>query len=155
MCPDIPCKEACPTGALDPALEDIEQARMGLAVIDQESCLSWQGLRCEVCYRECPVIGRAITTELHPRKLSRHGVFVPVVHSDHCTGCGVCEKACPTQEAAIRVLPRELVQGRIGEHYRLGWKVDSPITQEFTPGGEPSGTPSQVPGLDYLNEGEP
>jgi ferredoxin-type protein NapG len=155
MCPDIPCKAACPTGALDPDLEEIEAARMGLAVIDRENCLSWQGLRCEVCYRECPVTGKAITTEIHPRELSKHGVFVPVVHSDHCTGCGICEKACPTEEAAIRVLPPELVQGKIGEHYRLGWKVDSPITQEFRPSGEGAGAPSAVPGLDYLNEGEP
>ena len=154
MCPDIPCKAACPTGALDPELEDIKQARMGLAVIDRENCLSWQGLRCEICYRECPVIGKAITTEMHPRKLSKHGVFVPVVHSDHCTGCGICEKACPTQEAAIRVLPRDLVQGKIGEHYRLGWTIESPITQEFKPeeGGEQK--PSHAPGMDYLNEDE-
>jgi ferredoxin-type protein NapG len=155
MCPDIPCKAACPTGALDPDLEAIEAARMGLAVIDRENCLSWQGLRCEICYRECPVTGKAITTEIHPRGLSKHGVFVPLVHSDHCTGCGICEKACPTEEAAIRVLPPELVQGKIGEHYRLGWQVDSPITQEFRPSGEGARAPSAVPGLDYLNEGEP
>ena len=30
MCDDIPCVKACPTGALDPALKDINKARMGL-----------------------------------------------------------------------------------------------------------------------------
>ncbi|MDX5410214.1 MAG: 4Fe-4S dicluster domain-containing protein, partial [Thauera sp.] len=49
MCEDIPCVVACPTGALDRALTDIEQSRMGLAVlIDQENCLNFLGLRCDV-----------------------------------------------------------------------------------------------------------
>lgn len=154
MCVDIPCQVACPTGALDPALEDIEDARMGLAVIDIESCLSWQGLRCEICHRECPVQDKAITVEHHPRRISKHAMFVPVVHSDHCTGCGICEEACPTQEAAIRVLPGKLVQGRIGEHYRLGWTIDTPVTQEFAPSQTaPAAPDAGVPqALDYLNE---
>jgi ferredoxin-type protein NapG len=154
MCEDIPCQAACPTGALDPGLKDIDDSRMGLAVIDIENCLSWQGLRCEICHRECPLQGRAISVEHHQRKLSKHAMFVPVVHSDHCTGCGICEKACPTDEAAIRVLPPELVQGRIGEHYRLGWTVDTPVTQQFQPQGRaPGGGPAEAPGgLDYLNE---
>ena len=37
MCEDIPCVVACPTGALDKELTNIDDARMGLAVIvDQE-----------------------------------------------------------------------------------------------------------------------
>ena len=152
MCEDIPCLQACPTGALDRALEDIDAARMGLAVIDIENCLSWQGLRCEICFRECPVQNRAITIEHHPRRISKHAMFVPLVHSEACTGCGICEQACPTRQAAIRVLQPELVQGEIGDHYRLGWTVDSPITQEFsaTPGAGDGAAPPA--GLDYLNE---
>ena len=159
LCPDIPCKEACPTGALSPELKDVGKARMGLAVIDRESCLSWQGLRCEVCYRACPLIGKAITVETHPRQLSKHAVFVPVVHSEHCTGCGVCEKVCPLEQAAVKVLPQELVQGKIGRHYRLGWKIDTPITQRFKPQEAPAAPASPAapgsapgPGLDYLNQ---
>jgi ferredoxin-type protein NapG len=155
LCPDIPCLGACPTGALDPALQDINESRMGLAVIDTEHCLSWQGLRCEICSRECPLQGKAITVEHHPRHLSKHAMFVPVVHSEACTGCGICEKACPTQEAAIRVLQPSLVQGRIGDHYRLGWTIDTPITREFTPGIGSAGSAAPAAGLDYLNEGSP
>lgn len=118
LCEDIPCVKACPTGALDKAMGPVDKARMGLAVVDAENCLSWQGLRCEVCYRVCPVKGRAITIDPHPRGLSKHAVFVPVVHAADCTGCGLCEKACPTQVAAIRIVEPKLVQGRIGEHYR-------------------------------------
>ncbi len=154
MCPDIPCKVACPTGALNPRLEQIDKARMGLAVIDIEHCLSWQGLRCEICYRECPVQGKAIVIENYPRKLSKHGMFVPVVQSEYCTGCGVCEHACPTEKAAIRVVQPELVEGEIGKHYRLGWKDRGRLTEEFHPyeaGPEDEKSPA---GLDYLNQGD-
>ena len=154
MCDDIPCLKVCPTGAINPELENINDSRMGLAVIDIENCLSWQGLRCEICFRECPVQGTAITVEHHPRRISKHAMFVPLVHSDACTGCGICEKACPTQKAAIRIVQPELVQGQIGDHYRLGWKIDTPITQDFKP-TERDSTDNSLPatGLDYLNEG--
>jgi ferredoxin-type protein NapG len=82
-------------------------------------------------------------------------MFVPVVSSDACTGCGICEKACPTQEAAIRILQPDLVQGRIGDHYRLGWTIDTPITPEFRAGRASTGTAEPATGLDYLNEGAP
>jgi len=153
MCEDIPCLKACPTGAIDPALENIDDSRMGLAVIDIENCLSWKGLRCEICHRECPVKDKAITVEHHPRRISKHAMFVPIVHSDACTGCGICEKACPTQKAAIRIVQPDLVQGQIGDHYRLGWTIDTPITQDFKPGGD-RGISAPAPSLDFLNEGE-
>jgi ferredoxin-type protein NapG len=164
MCTDFPCVPACPTGALDPEFGDIADARMGLAVIDEESCLSWQGLRCEVCYRVCPVKDGAITIQTHPRQLSRHAMFVPVVHSRACTGCGMCEEACPTDEAAIRVLNPKLVQGRMGEHYRLGWQAQTappaaesaelsaaPAAPPAPPAADPA-APANAPGMDVLNE---
>ena len=124
MCEDIPCIKACPTGALDHALTDINQSRMGLAVLsDQETCLNFLGMRCDVCYRVCPVIDKAITLELRPNtRTGRHTMFIPTVHSEHCTGCGKCENACVTDEASIRVLPAKLAKGALGEHYRLGWE---------------------------------
>lgn len=124
MCDDIPCVAACPTGALDPALKNIDNARMGLAVlIDHETCLNYQGLRCDVCYRVCPVIDEAITLEMirNPRT-GKHALFIPTVHSDKCTGCGKCEQACVLEEAAIKVLPHQIAKGELGAHYRWGWK---------------------------------
>ena len=42
-------------GRLDRAMTDIDQARMGVAVlIDHETCLNYLGLRCDVCYRSAP-----------------------------------------------------------------------------------------------------
>ncbi|MEW6690609.1 MAG: ferredoxin-type protein NapG [Pseudomonadota bacterium] len=124
MCPEIHCVKACPSGALDKSLEDIDRSRMGLAVlVDQETCLNFQGLRCEVCYRVCPLIGKAITLEpRHNERTGKHAMFIPVVHSERCTGCGKCERACVLEEAAIKVLPLKQAKGELGRHYRLGWK---------------------------------
>jgi len=124
MCEDIPCVKACPTGALSHALKDIVKARMGLAVlVDQESCLNFLGLRCDVCYRVCPLIDKAITLEpQHNVRTGKHTRFIPTVRSEACTGCGMCEKACVLEVAAIKVYPIELAKGRIGGHYRLGWE---------------------------------
>lgn len=124
MCPDIPCVKACPSGALDKELKEIDRARMGLAVmVDQENCLNYQGLRCDVCYRVCPLIGKAITLDLrHNERTGKHAMFIPAVHSDRCTGCGKCERACVLEEAAIKVLPLKQARGELGRHYRLGWK---------------------------------
>ena len=124
MCEDIPCAAACPTNALSKELENIDDARMGLAVlIDQEECIAYQGLRCEVCFNVCPVQGDAITIEMqHNRRSGKHALFIPVVHSDACTGCGKCEKACILEEAAIKVLPIDLAKGLVGGHYRFGWE---------------------------------
>jgi ferredoxin-type protein NapG len=80
-------------------------------------------MRCDVCYRVCPLIDKAITLEReHNLRTDKHTMFIPTVHSDACTGCGKCEKACVLETAAIRVLPRKLAKGEIGGHYRLGWE---------------------------------
>lgn len=124
MCEDIPCVKACPTGALDRNLTNINKARMGLAaLIDHETCLNFLGLRCDVCYRVCPVIDKAITLETqHNPRSDRHALLLPTVHSDACTGCGKCEKSCVLPEAAIKVFPRKLAQGALPVHYRKGWE---------------------------------
>lgn len=124
MCEDIPCVVACPTGALDPLLTNIDDARMGLAVlIDQETCLNFLGLRCDVCYRVCPLIDKAITLEIqrNPRT-GKHALYLPTVHSNACTGCGKCEQACVLEDAAIKVLPEHVAKGTLGRHYRPGWQ---------------------------------
>jgi ferredoxin-type protein NapG len=124
MCEDIPCVAACPSGALDKQLEDIDKARMGVAVlVGHETCLNYLGLRCDVCVRVCPLIDEAITLErVHNPRTGRHARFLPTVHTDRCTGCGKCERVCVLEEAAIKVLPERLALGELGEHYRLGWE---------------------------------
>ncbi len=124
MCEDIPCVKACPTGALDPQLTDITRAKMGLAVlVDHETCLNFLGMRCDVCYRVCPAIDKAITLDVqHNERTSKHAMFLPTVHSDQCTGCGKCEASCVLEVAAIKVYPVKLAKGELGAHYQLGWE---------------------------------
>jgi len=134
MCDDIPCVAACPTGALDKGLKSIDDAAMGIAVlIDKEHCLNALGLRCDVCYRVCPVIDEAITLELqHNERSGHHAIFMPTVHADKCTGCGKCEKSCVLPgESAIKVLPARIARAEPAEHYRLGWEDDQPLVDEL------------------------
>ena len=133
MCPDIPCVPVCPTGALDESSVtsketgelDINIADMGLAVIDDESCIAFWGIQCDACYRACPVFGDALTIE-HSKneRTGKHAFMKPIVHSDACTGCGLCERACVTEKPAIFVLPRENALGRAGDYYIKGWDKD-------------------------------
>ena len=152
MCEDIPCVRPCPTGALDRDMAEIDDARMGVPVLDPQNCLSMQGLRCEACYRACPVIDRALRLEYrHQARTGVHAFFEPVIDPEYCTGCGQCEHACITERPAIRVLPRALVQGRVGDHYRFGWKNGEqrePVgAQRATPAPDGKGA------IDYLNKG--
>ena len=119
MCPDIPCVKACPTGALDPELTDITDARMGVArVVGTDRCLNYIfNHRCLSCTTICPVRGKAITLEkevwMKPDGTEQLR-FIPTVHDEHCTGCGKCEKNCPTARytggASIKVLPLSLAK---------------------------------------------
>jgi len=109
---------------------------MGVAsLVGRDTCLNLQGLRCDVCYRVCPLIDKAITLQLtHNKRTAKHAIFEPVVHSDACTGCGKCEKACVLKTTAIRVLPLELALGEMGSHYRLGWEEKKKAGEELVPG---------------------
>lgn len=121
MCEDLPCIKACPTDALDPDLTDVNEMVLGTAVLtDREACLSLNGIRCEICYRVCPLIDKAITIEKHEQKITkRHAVFEPVVHKEVCTGCGICENACPLDESAITVVTSQRGD-KAGHYYYLG-----------------------------------
>ena len=106
LCSDFPCARSCPSGALNAGLDDVEQVRMGTAVIvDRENCLSIRGLRCEVCYRNCPLIDKAITIDpRHNERTGSHTIMEPVVHRDKCVGCGICEKSCVRDKPVIVVM---------------------------------------------------
>jgi len=154
MCEDIPCIVACPTNALDHSLTDIDKSRMGLAVmIDQEACIAFLGLRCEVCYNACPLQSKALKLVVRPNtRTGMHAIFQPVVYSEYCTGCGLCEKVCILEESAIKVLPIRLAKGELGHHYRKSWKRKGKDGQEF-PTADPEHKYNLPEGLRYDHSG--
>lgn len=163
MCRDIPCAAKCPTGALDIGLvsdhdtggtvPNINKARIGLAVIDRETCIAYWGIQCDACYRACPVIDKAITVDpVRNDRTGKHAILAPVVHSGHCTGCGMCERACVTKKASIFVLPRQLAMGESSDRYVRGWDADDEKRIGETPEDTRTVTPrSEKSPTDYLN----
>ncbi|MDA1274498.1 MAG: 4Fe-4S dicluster domain-containing protein [Verrucomicrobia bacterium] len=91
------CTQVCPTGALqklEPTPEGIAAVKMGTAMVSEDVCYSFAGRTCGVCYRACPLPGKAMTL----------GIFEqPHVHEEYCVGCGLCEQACIHMPQAIRV----------------------------------------------------
>ena len=128
MCPDIPCVPVCPTGALDELTVttngelDINKAEMGVAVVDTKNCIAFWGIQCDACYRACPLMDKAIYLEYEKNeRTGKHAFLKPIVDSDFCTGCGLCERACVTKKATITIVPRDIVIGTLGDHYIKGW----------------------------------
>lgn len=103
------CMKVCPTGALDPKLKEPEKVRMGLAVINQKTCLNFlyykdemggvslSGMAqlCSTCYNACPLQDKAILLEKS---------ILPVI-TDKCTGCGICAEKCPTSPKSVVIYP--------------------------------------------------
>lgn len=156
MCKDIPCAKACPSGALDlkrvskEGEPNINEAKIGVAIIDTTHCIAYGGIQCDACYRACPLIGKAIYLEFrHSTFTNEHSELLPMVNAEVCTGCGMCERACVTAKPTIRVLPREKVLGSVGEHYIRSWKEgdESRILENGV-----SSSPRKD-ALDYLNDG--
>jgi ferredoxin-type protein NapG len=84
------CVGICPTGALElPAGATPEQTIIGLAEIDQTSCLAYTGHTCRLCYDKCPY--QAIELDADNR---------PVVKADVCNGCGACQAVCISLQSA-------------------------------------------------------
>lgn len=165
MCREIPCAVACPTGALDVELVsgsdaegkrklDINKAKIGIAVIDRETCIAYWGIQCDACYRSCPVMDKAITVEYAKNdRTGRHAILGPVVHADHCTGCGMCERSCVTKKASIFVLPRAIAMGESSDRYVRGWDSQDEQRLQEVPEDTRTVTPrSEKTPLDYLNK---
>ncbi|TKJ38498.1 ferredoxin-type protein NapG [candidate division LCP-89 bacterium B3_LCP] len=163
MCEDIPCVEACPSGSLDKAsvsreengklVWDIKQSRMGIAVLDRQSCVAFWGLQCEACYRACPLIDQAINLKYDRNvRTGKHALLLPKINPEFCTGCGLCERACITQKPSIFVLPFSVAQGEVGTNYIKGWdELDENRLKGVTEEGTFQTERSKLDPVDYLN----
>jgi len=108
LCKGFPCVEACPTGALRDVVERADP-KAGYALIDEQVCIAYQGYRCEVCYRVCPLIDKAITIDFQAMEQDDiHTKFIPTIDRHYCTGCGLCVERCAVSEphVPIRIVTR-------------------------------------------------
>jgi ferredoxin-type protein NapG len=96
----LDCTRACPTGVLLP-ISDTKQVRMGVAVVDERTCVSHNGTGvCGACHTACPFRNTAITQGMRN---------APTVNEDYCVGCGLCEEACILEGVkAIRVFSHRM-----------------------------------------------
>jgi ferredoxin len=98
------CGQVCPTGAIRPIrLEEKRVARMGLAIVDENTCLPLAGRgACQLCVDECVAAGyRAIEQMMvgtqvddDGQPIEGSGFLAPVVLADECVGCGLCQTRC-------------------------------------------------------------
>lgn len=165
MCVDVPCVPVCPTTALDihklipegesviPENMDVNKMDIGVAVIDEKSCIAYWGIQCDACYRACPLIGEAISLDFERNeRTGKHAFLKPRIHPEVCTGCGMCEHACVTEKAAIFVLPREVAEGKAGNFYIKGWEEKD--EQRLKTDKDESTIKGRTNDDDYLNDWE-
>lgn len=125
-------------------------------MVDKESCIAYWGIQCDACYRACPLMDEAITLEYQRNdRTGKHSYLLPVVHNDICTGCGLCERACVTEKAAIFVLPREVAMGKAGDHYIKGWdRKDEKRLEGVSTDVQTKTERSSKSAKEYLNTGD-
>ncbi|MEZ6063294.1 MAG: 4Fe-4S binding protein [Planctomycetaceae bacterium] len=109
------CGQVCPTGAIRSLpLEEKKAARMGLAIVNETTCLPFAGREaCDLCVQECNAAGYdaieftqvGVQTDRNGAPVEGTGYQAPVVLADRCVGCGLCQTRCH----AINVRERKLL----------------------------------------------
>jgi MauM/NapG family ferredoxin protein len=94
VCLDMPCVQACPTGALTLPPNGWEGYHMAALEFLPERCVTYQGTACRVCVDACPVGERALTSDE-----AGH----PVIRYEGCVGCGVCMRECITSPSSFQL----------------------------------------------------
>lgn len=98
------CGQVCPTGAIRAIpLEEKKVARMGLAVVNLQTCLPHAGKEaCQLCVDDCSAAGYHAIDFLRVRTevddagnpIEDSGFLAPAVQADKCVGCGLCQARC-------------------------------------------------------------
>ena len=111
------CGQVCPTGAIRALpLDEKRVARIGLAVVNRQTCLPYAGREaCQLCVDECVTAGYhaiefiRVGTEVDQsgQPIEDSGFLAPVVLPERCVGCGLCQTRCRAVNAAQKGLLRE------------------------------------------------
>jgi ferredoxin-type protein NapG len=113
------CVAVCPTDALvleagsvcgNPETHERGNVIIGLATLDQSTCLAYRLTGCLACYDACPFEAIGVLNEGSQNPL-------PYVIADKCNGCGACQAAClslssgsiKSSEKAIVVKPLDSI----------------------------------------------
>ena len=94
------CTQVCPTGAIQElSIEEKNNLKIGTAWVDKNRCIPWKfGDPCIVCEEHCPVSPKAIKfikIEVNRPDGIVKTPLAPVIETEPCTGCGICENKCP------------------------------------------------------------
>ncbi len=111
------CGQVCPTGAIRAlSLEEKKSTRIGLAIVDSNSCLPLAGREaCQLCVDECNAAGYhaiefvQVRTEVDATGMPIEGTgfLAPVVVAEKCVGCGLCQTRCYGINVAAKKLLME------------------------------------------------
>ncbi len=126
------CCQVCPTGAIRPIpLEEKRVARVGLAWVNQETCLPYAGREeCRICIDECAASGYSaiefmtVGTQVDEQAvpIEGSGMLAPVVLPEKCVGCGLCQTRCRAINVKTRHLLKEIaivIQAGPGKEDRI------------------------------------
>ena len=128
------CGQVCPTGAIRALpLAEKRVARLGLAVVDPQTCLPHAGREaCQLCVDECRLAGYdafefiRVGTELDAagEPIEGSGFLAPTVRAEKCVGCGLCQTRCHRINVTSKCLLTSsavVVEAGSGKEDRL-WK---------------------------------
>jgi ferredoxin len=98
------CGQVCPTGAIRALpIEEKRVARMGLAIVNEKTCLPYSGREaCDLCRFECQQAGYnaiefrrvAVVVDQQGLPAEDSGFLVSKILPELCVGCGLCQTRC-------------------------------------------------------------
>jgi NAD-dependent dihydropyrimidine dehydrogenase PreA subunit len=126
------CGQVCPTGAIRALpLEEKKVCHIGLAEVNLQTCLPYAGREaCQLCVDECHHAGyhaiefTRVRTEVDAdgNPIEDSGFVAPVVLTEKCVGCGLCQTRCYGINVADKKLLGEsaiIIRAGAGKEDRL------------------------------------